>query len=391
MASKEDLVKSIIIKQNSGESSSKSETDAKSQTEETTTVEVIVSKTSATEGSSETGQEYVYWARRGENELETAGEVEVSSSGVEQENVNPEECGELLLVRETEANGAQISSVRDPNSLVYGLQVAAEQITAAHEIQTAGEAAEAFGQITEEFIEQQQRLEAKREAAKLQEKLMNEEYQKAIGYLLCSSKSKSGKQKKKQTMTAYLFFCRRYRAKIVARNPKLSFAQISKLLSHMWRNASEQEKNTYRLKLEQHRTKVNAIVEKNMIEKMKMVKQQKLMEEIQRRSDEEHPLIATSSAELHDYEVVQQHQQEDSEDVHQEEIPVEEEEESQEESQLSIIESLEKESVAAAAEITQTTDDGEQEEETVEQNEEPEISHAVIDPQTKMMLLEGES
>lgn len=134
--------------------------------------------------------------------------------------------------------------------------------------------------------EHQRRMEEKRETAKLQEQLMNQEYQKAIGYLLCSSKSKSGKQKKKQTMTAYLFFCRRYRSKIVARNPKMSFAQISKLLSHMWRNASEQEKNTYRLKLEQHRTKVNAIVEKNMIEKMKLFKQQKLSEEIKRRNEE---------------------------------------------------------------------------------------------------------
>lgn len=33
------------------------------------------------ENTNETGQEYVYWARRGE--LETAGEVEVSSSAVE--------------------------------------------------------------------------------------------------------------------------------------------------------------------------------------------------------------------------------------------------------------------------------------------------------------------
>ena len=134
--------------------------------------------------------------------------------------------------------------------------------------------------------EHQRRMEEKRETAKLQEELMNQEYQKAIGYLLCSSKSKSGKQKKKQTMTAYLFFCRRYRAKIVARNPKMSFAQISKLLSHMWRNASEQEKNTYRMKLEQHRTKVNAIVEKNMIEKMKLFKQQKRSEEVRRRNEE---------------------------------------------------------------------------------------------------------
>ena len=138
--------------------------------------------------------------------------------------------------------------------------------------------------IDNNFLDQQ-RLKEKRETEKLQEKLMNDEYQKAIGYLLCSSKSKSGKQKKKQTMTAYLFFCRRYRSKIVARNPKLTFAQISKLLSHMWRNASEPEKNTYRLKLEQHRTKVNAIVEKNLIEKMKIVKQQKLLDNMNKNEE----------------------------------------------------------------------------------------------------------
>ena len=148
----------------------------------------------------------------------------------------PEEnAAEFLIVDESVQNNAEVSSSRDAVDLVYGLQAAAEQLNAVNVLQNG---------ISEELLEQQRRLEAKREASKLQEKLMNEEYQKAIGYLLCSSKSKSGKQKKKQTMTAYLFFCRRYRAKIVARNPKLSFAQISKLLSHMWRNASEQEKNT---------------------------------------------------------------------------------------------------------------------------------------------------
>ena len=248
--------------------------------------------------------------------------------------------------------------------------MAAEQIAAAHQMQQGSDISDGYPQIAEEIIEQQQRLEAKREAAKLQEKLMNEEYQKAIGYLLCSSKSKSGKQKKKQTMTAYLFFCRRYRAKIVARNPKLSFAQISKVLSHMWRNASEQEKNTYRLKLEQHRTKVNAIVEKNMIEKMKMVKQQKLMEEVQRRNgdDHDHNLIASSSLELHDYEVVQQHDQE----------------------QQTAIENLNEEEAAAVACIQQQSlmdNASDEEEESVEEN----ISHAVIDPHTKRMLLEAES
>ena len=53
----------------------------------------------------------------------------------------------------------------------------------------------------------------------------------------------------------------------------------------MWRNAPEHEKNIYRIKLEQHRTKVNAIVEKNMIEKMKLVKQQKLLEDMRRRGE----------------------------------------------------------------------------------------------------------
>ena len=163
-----------------------------------------------------------------------------------------------------------------------------EAIQGSSEVATSSISIEdCFQRQKEEQLVYQRQIEEKRETEKLQERLMNEEYQKAIGYLLCSSKSKSGKQKKKQTMTAYLFFCRRYRSKIVARNPKLSFAQISKLLSHMWRNASEQEKTTYRIKLEQHRTKVNAIVEKNMIEKMKMVKQQKLLEEIKRRNEEE--------------------------------------------------------------------------------------------------------
>lgn len=342
MTSKEELVTSLIKEQEEEEQQKETIVTERAEDEQSNKADRSV------DASNETGQEYVYWARRGENELETAGEVEVSSTGTEyQEGVPQEEEGELLIVEETAANedNTQVSSTRDPNDLVYGLQMAAEQITAAHQIQNGDD--DAYGHFSEEFVEQQRRLEAKREAAKLQEKLMNEEYQKAIGYLLCSSKSKSGKQKKKQTMTAYLFFCRRYRAKIVARNPKLSFAQISKLLSHMWRNASEQEKNTYRLKLEQHRTKVNAIVEKNMIEKMKMVKQQKLMEEIQRRSDEESGLVATSSAELH--------ADEDEHHYHHE--------------------VMEEESAVAAAEI---------------EEEEENIAHAVIDPTTKTMLLEAE-
>lgn len=173
-------------------------------------------------------------------------------------------------------------------------------------------------------------------------------------------------------MTAYLFFCRRYRAKIVARNPKLSFAQISKVLSHMWRNASEQEKNTYRVKLEHHRNKVNAIVEKNMIEKMKMVKQQKLREEIQHRNgnaEHDHSLIASSSLELHDYEVAHNQEQE----------------------QQTAIDNLNEEEAAALSEIHRPSmmheDATDEEEESIEEN----ISHAVIDPRTKRMLLEAES
>lgn len=248
---------------------------------------------------------------------------------------------------------AEVSTSRSTADLVYGLQAAAEQINAVNALQNG---------VSEEFLEQQRRLEAKREASKLQEKLMNEEYQKAIGYLLCSSKSKSGKQKKKQTMTAYLFFCRRYRAKIVARNPKLSFAQISKLLSHLWRNASEQEKNTYRLKLEQHRTKVNAIVEKNMIEKMKMVKQQKLMEEIQRRNDEESDLIASSSADIHHHYQAVEHLHQAA-DAH-----------------------------AASEEVATSTAVGEEDDDVndIDDVQDEEISHAVIDPTTKAMLLEAE-
>lgn len=343
MATKEELVTSLI----------KEEEDEKEQQNNVVVQEEVIededsNKVDST--SNENGQEYVYWARRGENELETAGEVEVSSTGTE--GGVPEEGGELLIVEEAIQDNTPPE--RDPNDLVYGLQVAAEQITAAHQIQNGRE--EGYAHFSEEYIEQQKRLHAKREAAKLQEKLMNEEYQKAIGYLLCSSKSKSGKQKKKQTMTAYLFFCRRYRAKIVARNPKLSFAQISKLLSHMWRNASEQEKNTYRLKLEQHRTKVNAIVEKNMIEKMKLVKQQKLMEEIQRRNDEESGLVATSTAEL-------QMTAEESQQLHHQHQIADEPDEN--------------ENATAVAEM-------------IQHSSEDSIAHAVIDPATKTMLLEAE-
>ena len=88
MNSKEDLVKSLIIKQ------------SQESTEDQTSVESLqhfepatIKQGDETEAAkNDTGQEYVYWARRGENELETAGEVEVSSSGVEQEN------GKILLI-----------------------------------------------------------------------------------------------------------------------------------------------------------------------------------------------------------------------------------------------------------------------------------------------------
>jgi len=222
------------------------------------------------------GHEYVYWARRGE--LDTAVEVEVCSTNCaeSQEAGTCEGSDESLVVDEPIQHYTDISN--DHPSDISNNSCNASQSNGSIDIK------DCFPKYYDN--EHQQRMEEKRETAKLQEQLMNQEYQKAIGYLLCSSKSKSGKQKKKQTMTAYLFFCRRYRSKIVARNPKMSFAQISKLLSHMWRNASEQEKNTYRMKLEQHRTKVNAIVEKNMIEKMKLFKQQKLSEEVRRRNEE---------------------------------------------------------------------------------------------------------
>lgn len=259
MASKEELLASLIEQQ-------------KVLTEQTDAVANIEHDGNKTrgDGNNEGEQEYVYWARRGE--LETAGEVEVCSSTGSENH----EGAEILVVDETLQGHTTEVSTSEENGMVNGVD---EPVSNTLEIE------DCFPKY--EDLEQQRRMEEKRETARLQEQIMNEEYQKAIGYLLCSSKSKSGKQKKKQTMTAYLFFCRRYRSKIVARNPKLSFAQISKLLSHMWRNASEQEKNMYRVKLEQHRTKVNAIVEKNMIEKMKMVKQQKLVEELRRQNEEE--------------------------------------------------------------------------------------------------------
>jgi len=201
MASKEDLVQSLIIKQ-SNEIQTTAETIVEQETLNKGEIEVEIEPT-----KTEAGQEYVYWARRGENEqLETAGEVEVSSSGVEQENVNPQECQEIIIVQDQSANRAQTSTTQDSSNLVYGLQVAAEQIAAAHQMQQGSDISDGYPQIAEEIIEQQQRLEAKREAAKLQEKLMNEEYQKAIGYLLCSSKSKSGKQKKKTDNDSVLIF-----------------------------------------------------------------------------------------------------------------------------------------------------------------------------------------
>jgi len=268
MASKEELLASLIEEQ-------------KVLTEQAQAIAIIDQNEDKSDThfhmNNETEHEYVYWARRGE--LETAVEVEVcSSNGSESQEVGVNEGGdEMLVVDEPSQRIIEHASEQQPQTNVN---------TASVETQSNGSIniQDCFPKYYDS--EHQRRMEEKRETAKLQEQLMNQEYQKAIGYLLCSSKSKSGKQKKKQTMTAYLFFCRRYRSKIVARNPKMSFAQISKLLSHMWRNASEQEKNTYRMKLEQHRTKVNAIVEKNMIEKMKLFKQQKLSEEIKRRNDE---------------------------------------------------------------------------------------------------------
>jgi len=216
--------------------------------------------------NNENEHEYVYWARRGE--LDTAVEVEICTVSDTREGTCDIADDNSLIVEEQPTQVIESPPAAEP----------IPQSRGSIDIQ------DCFPKYYDS--EHQRRMEEKRETAKLQEQLMNQEYQKAIGYLLCSSKSKSGKQKKKQTMTAYLFFCRRYRQKIVARNPKMSFAQISKLLSHMWRNASESEKNTYRMKLEQHRTKVNAIVEKNMIEKMKLFKQQKLSEEVKRRNEE---------------------------------------------------------------------------------------------------------
>lgn|ERR1712226_96313 len=264
MASKEELLASLIEEQ-------------KVLAEQAQAIAIINQnddKSTQFNINNETEHEYVYWARRGE--LETAVEVEVcSSNGSENQEVGTSDgTEEMLVVDEPIQRNAECSTEQVSNSNATNTSQSKGSIN----IQ------DCFPKYYDS--EHQRRMEEKRETAKLQEQLMNQEYQKAIGYLLCSSKSKSGKQKKKQTMTAYLFFCRRYRSKIVARNPKMSFAQISKLLSHMWRNASEQEKNTYRMKLEQHRTKVNAIVEKNMIEKMKLFKQQKLSEEIRRRNEE---------------------------------------------------------------------------------------------------------
>lgn len=241
------------------------------------------------ENSGPEGHEYVYWARRG-SELDTAVEVEVCSSenGLS-DGLDRDPCTgieDALTVEQTTQTYTDISSSIVPNCSLqvpssidsYSPPEVRPNSFPTNNSLDSLDITNCYKKCTENESEcdREKRMEEKRETARLQEQLMNQEYQKAIGYLLCSSKSKSGKQKKKQTMTAYLFFCRRYRAKIVARNPKMSFAQISKVLSHMWRNASEEEKNSYRIKLEQHRSKVNAIVEKNMIEKMKLFKQQKL-------------------------------------------------------------------------------------------------------------------
>ena len=84
MTSKEDLVQSLIIKQS--QQSNQNETTTQSLVEQEAKGEIEEELEPA---KIDTGQEYVYWARRGENEqLETAGEVEVCSSGVEQENGN---------------------------------------------------------------------------------------------------------------------------------------------------------------------------------------------------------------------------------------------------------------------------------------------------------------
>lgn len=78
MASKEDLVTSLIKEHHQSLSEPTETTIAVIQD----AADSIENKgDNGNENSNETGQEYVYWARRGE--LETAGEVEVSSSAIE--------------------------------------------------------------------------------------------------------------------------------------------------------------------------------------------------------------------------------------------------------------------------------------------------------------------
>eukprot|EP00794_Sanderia_malayensis_P008035 gene8035-8896_t len=87
-----------------------------------------------------------------------------------------------------------------------------------------------------------------------------------------SSPVKKKKERKTQTLTAYLLYCRRFRPKILEENVGLGFCEISKKLAKMWGEAPEKEKDIYRKQLEEHRAKLNAKLRKQS-SKLKTTKQ----------------------------------------------------------------------------------------------------------------------
>jgi len=84
---------------------------------------------------------------------------------------------------------------------------------------------------------------------------------------------KKKKERKTQTLTAYLLFCRKYRPQVVFENPYIGFSEISKKLAQMWKEAPEKEKDVYKKQLEEHRAKVNASIRKETSKKLKTTKQ----------------------------------------------------------------------------------------------------------------------
>eukprot|EP00112_Aurelia_sp_Birch-Aquarium-sp1_P012326 Seg2592.3 transcript_id=Seg2592.3/GoldUCD/mRNA.D3Y31 product="HMG box-containing protein 4" protein_id=Seg2592.3/GoldUCD/D3Y31 len=90
---------------------------------------------------------------------------------------------------------------------------------------------------------------------------------------LLDSPTKKKKERKTQTLTAYLLYCRKHRPSVVAENPKISFSEISRKLAQMWNEAPEKEKEIYKKQLEEHRAKVNAVKRKETSKKLKTTKQ----------------------------------------------------------------------------------------------------------------------